>query len=196
MTTVKEETSVSTLNSKTVFHNDSGELALRYLPHHLIIPETVDGEPVKILGKSLYEGGNFRSVHFPETITHIKDRAFYINNFDSLELPESLVVIGDYAFASSGLKDLVLGNNLTHIGSSAFINNKLTFVEIPNSVGFIGKHAFKDNKLESVIIPSSVKEIMYGVFENNKDTLCLHVQSGSVAEQYAKDNKIKYQIMR
>lgn len=196
MTVVKDETEKVTLNSKVVFHNDSGELALKYLPHHLIIPETVDGLPVKILGKSLYEGGNFRSVRFPETITHIKDRAFSINNFDSLELPESLVSIGDYAFASSGLKDLVLGDNLTHIGSSAFINNKLTFIEIPNSVGFIGKYAFKDNKLESVIIPASVKTIMHGAFENNREIMRLHVERGSVAERYAMDNELKYELMK
>ena len=87
--------------------------------------------------------------------------------------------------------DMFNNGRNSYIGSRYFENIKI--INIPNSVTKIEGSAFSScSNLEEVIIPSSVKEIGYW-FSDSPDVV-LHVESGSYAEQYAKDRNMKYEV--
>ncbi len=68
-------------------------------------------------------------------------------------------------------------------------------VTIPAGVTEIGFSAFKDcTNLTSVTIPESVTEIGYNVFTNCR-RLVIHAPAGSYAEQYAKKNSVKFEML-
>ncbi len=68
-------------------------------------------------------------------------------------------------------------------------------VTIPAGVKEIGESAFEDcTGLTSVTIPESVTEIGYNVFTNCR-RLVIHAPAGSYAEQYAKKNSVKFEML-
>ena len=68
-------------------------------------------------------------------------------------------------------------------------------VTIPAGVTKIGECAFEDcTGLTSVTIPESVTEIGYNVFTNCR-RLVIHAPAGSYAEQYAKKNSVKFEML-
>lgn len=68
-------------------------------------------------------------------------------------------------------------------------------VTIPAGVTRIDIEAFKDcTDLTSVTIPESVTEIGYNVFTNCR-RLVIHAPAGSYAEQYAKKNSVKFEML-
>ena len=108
--------------------------------------EILDGELVK------YQGSD-REIEIPNTITAIRDFAFY--GCDQLE-------------------KVVISDGVTSIGSHAFYNcENLTSIKIPESVKFIGGGAFSSCKrLESITLPDSLKTIQKSTFykcENLKE---------------------------
>lgn len=63
---------------------------------------------------------------------------------------------------------------------------------IPNSIQSIGNEAFKDcKKLKHVIISDSVKDIGEDIFYNSSN-IYIHGYNSSMAETYAKTNKIRF----
>ena len=57
----------------------------------------------------------------------------------------------------------------------------------------ITKNSFTDcAKLTDVTIPASVTYIDDAAFDKNNSNLTFHVEAGSAAEQFAKDNHLKY----
>ncbi|MCL1855823.1 MAG: leucine-rich repeat domain-containing protein, partial [Clostridia bacterium] len=100
------------------------------------------------------------------------------------------------------LTGVAFGRNVTSIGEMAFFEcESLTKVTLPDSVTSIGGYAFAHCKeLTSVTIPASVTDIGDFAFHirNKKmdivpnQKVVLHVEKGSYAEQYAKDNGIRY----
>ena len=104
----------------------------------------------------------------PETVTSIKDYAFYkcikiknvilssnvtslgawsfgqCVNMRNITIPNSVTSIGDYAFeACINLKSVTIPSSVTNIGSSAFDQcHALTSITIPSSVTRIGAYAF------------------------------------------------------
>ena len=92
-------------------------------------------------------------------------------------IPNSVTSIGDYAFAECGfLRDITIPNGVTHIGDYAFDWSGLKSITIPNSVTSIGEEAF--GYRGSSKIPDFV---VYGY-------------SGTMAETYAKENGMIFQI--
>lgn len=79
------------------------------------------------------------------------------------------------------------------IGNHAFSEcTSLISVTIPYSVKNIGEFAFYGcSNLEKVTIPKSVSEIGYDAFYNCPK-LTIYGESGSYAEQYAKENGIPF----
>ena len=70
----------------------------------------------------------------------------------------------------------------------------LTRVTIPDSLTKIGTGAFQDcTGLISMTIPESVTEIGDEVFQGCEN-LTIHTPAGSVAEKYAKKNRIKFAV--
>ena len=114
-------------------------------------------------------------------------------NLASITIPKSVTRIGWYAFEGCrNLSSITIPDSVTSIGFSAFEGcTNLTSITIPDSVTSIGSDTFKNcTNLISITIPSSVTSIVrafWGCFN-----LTIHAPAGSYAEQYAKENNIKF----
>ena len=91
-------------------------------------------------------------------------------------------------------RSLTLPENLTRIGEEAFRGDSRTLaVTIPSRVAAIGSRAFADcGNLWFVSVPSSVVNFGSGVFDCGSNHFTLIVEEGSRAEQYARQNNIRY----
>jgi len=153
----------------------------------VIIPPTIQGLPVRIIGGfsgyrnridsviipegvttisafcfSLGRTGTVESVNIPSTVTSIGDNAFEgCKNLGTIVLPKGLKNLGEEVFESSGIyvfPDWPKG--ITTIPKGTFSNTALTNVVIPNGVTTIGIGAFKGCKsLTSVTLPATIKKI-------------------------------------
>ncbi len=95
-----------------------------------IIPASVNGYPVKTIGKSA----------FSASYSDATDRALYANrDFTKLYVPNTLKAIGDYAFMRCyGLTEIS-----TYTGSYTYpAYPSVTQYEMPDSLEFVGKLAF------------------------------------------------------
>ena len=129
-------------------------------------------------------------------MTSIGYSAFYrCTSLTNITIPNSVTSIGDYAFWYCNLKNITIPNGVTSIGYSAFYRcTSLTNITIPNSVTSIGDFAFNEcTSLTNIAIPDSVTSIGDHAFYKC-DSLSVLCKSNSYAEQYAKENNIKYVI--
>jgi len=115
-------------------------------------------------------GSKVSDLVIPNSVTKIKDYAFYDGDFTSVTIPNSVTEIGNYAFNGSSLTgSLNIPNSVTTIGNYAFCYcTGLTGSQnIPNSVTKIGDSAFYGcTNLTSLSIPSSVTNIGTSAFYN------------------------------
>lgn len=171
----------------------------------LIFPEEIDGKPVTIIGsgadaESIFQaridGGNINTMSGSEV--------------KSVVIPESVTNISDYAFYGyDKLESVTISNGVKRIGKSAFSDTGLTEVNIPDSVVFIGDSAFMKTGLTEITIPDTVtsigdKAIGYDAEYTNSNLYLsnpkkvrefkINCGEGSIAEQYAIDNKFVYQL--
>lgn len=103
----------------------------------IVIPNVVDGTPVKALGTALFnQNAAITSVKVPEGVKRIEQNAFYFcSALRSVSLPESLQVIDRYAFFScEKLTEIILPSRVHTLGDSAF-----AFCESLSSVVFLGE---------------------------------------------------------
>ncbi len=113
-------------------------------------------------------------------------------------IPNTVKVIGGDAFLWNGrVTSIKIPNSVKRIEECAFFRcESLKTINIPESVTSIGDAAFKRCiKLTSVTIPNSVKRIGENAF-SGCDKLTIKCYKDSAAEKYAKENKIKYTIIR
>jgi len=133
----------------------------------VVIPETIQGMPVRELGVELFWGNhNITSVVIPEGITSIPHGRSGNNNIGtfagctylrSVIFPKSLITIGAYAFSSCrNLTSITLPENLVNIGDYAFLGIGLRSIDIPKSVKYIGEGAFRASDLTSITWPDNV----------------------------------------
>lgn len=158
------------------------------------------------------------SVTLPDSITRIEEKAFYqCHNLQSVTFGSGLVLIGDYAFAGCGkLNNVVLPDTLTDLREYCFAGcESLESINLENcGVSKIYEGAFRGCiKLSSVTLPKELKTIETWVFSeaiitelgvpdtvskigdwafNDINDITLKVSAGSKAEEYAKENNIKY----
>jgi len=134
-------------------------------------------------------------------VLYTKDKKILIQYPGKKEGTEYLILQGvesieDYAFWGCGnLTNIIIPNGVTSIGYSAFYRcTSLTNITIPNSVTSIGDFAFNEcTSLTNIAIPDSVTSIGDHAFYKC-DSLLVLCKSNSYAEQYAKENNIKYVI--
>ena len=116
------------------------------------------------------------TIHIPDSVTSIGDRAFFgCNTLTSIHIPNSVTSIGDGAFYNcEDLTSIHIPNSVTSIGNSAFSECKnLTSIHFPDSVTSIGYYAFDScENLTSIHIPNSVTSIGKGAFRR-----CLYLTS-------------------
>lgn len=113
-----------------------------------VIPETIDGLTVTVIGSEAFAGGKISGVKLPGTVRTVEDSAFA--NCASLKEIDmsSVAVIGKQAFSGcTSLKTVKLGEELNEIGAGAFEGcEKLTAIVIPSSVRVIPERAFSGCK--------------------------------------------------
>lgn len=90
----------------------------------IVIPDTINGLPVKAIGSNAFENATITGVVIPDSVTSI----------------------GGYAFNNCrSLTSVTILDSVTSIGSDAFGScSNLTSVTIPNSVTSIGRYAFEN----------------------------------------------------
>gem|GEM_PF-1937280 len=102
----------------------------------------------------------------PNTVTKIRNEAFYGLNITNIIIPNTIVEIGEDAFYNCKLlKEIILPESITKINAFTFSGSGLKNIFIPSSVTYIDDGAFKDcDSLESIAIPNSVKHVGISVF--------------------------------
>ena len=132
-----------------------------------------------------------------KNITALGDYAFSEHReMIVISIPDSVTSIGNGAFSyCASLRQIVLPEGITAIGGSAFYEcHSLEDICIPGSVTSIGKYAFnRCVSLKEIRIPGGVTSIGDNTFSGCPD-LTLVVTPGSYAEQYCKDNGLKYRL--
>ena len=136
----------------------------------LTIPETIDGVPVKSIGKRAFAFHDILSyLTLPEGLEEIEDEAFTdVQTLYYVEFPSTLKRIGDYAFRGYGGDDLNLPEGLEYIGKGAFIYAAPTQdLIIPEGVKEIGPSAFASMVWTSnVYLPSTLEKLDEECFKN------------------------------
>ena len=164
---------------------------------------------------------DLKQVIFPMTLKEIGDNVF--NGCESLitaSLPIAIEQIGRYAFANTDLKNITIPKSVYWIGEGAYANCKrlnnvvipdniisipdsmfkgcesLNEIKLSESVDSIGNNAFEGcSSLEMLIIPEAVKHIGENAFANVSPKFTLLCQRMSVAEHYAREHNITFQII-
>jgi hypothetical protein len=116
------------------------------LGEELVIPEVIDGKPVKSIGgKSFYFSEGIERGIIPNSVTEIGESAFSsCYNLKNMTIPDSVTKIGSSAFSfCSKLENIKIPDSVISIGNGAFnLCTNLESIEIPDSVTSIGSSAF------------------------------------------------------
>jgi|GEM_PF-3320671 len=148
-------------------------------PNDLVIPSTIDGNPVTAIGNYAFQAKGLTSISLPNSLLTISSGAFFSNSLGSLLIPDSVTNIGSYAFYGAGLTSVTIGNSVTSVGGSAFGDNSLTSVTVPSSVTTVGSGAFRRNDLTSVSFAGNAPSEADYVFQSNSGLTAVDVNYGS-----------------
>lgn len=173
------------------------------------------------ISERCFQGSGLRKVILGDNVKTIESVAFgSCSRLEKVVFGRNIKVIGDWAFDYClSLKKVVFPDSLEKIGKGAFDDcGRLTNIEIPDSVTEIGENAFskcKDlkkvkigkgltaipeccfsncSKLNEIIIPDTVIRIAQNAFKNCSNFTIIG-NIGSSAEQFAKENNIKFEAI-
>jgi hypothetical protein len=136
----------------------------------LVIPETIDGKRVTVIGDGVFSNKGLVEVTIPDSVTSIGDGAFSFNQLSAVSIGGNVVSIGRGAFTANKLTSVTIGNAVTTIGKGAFSGNQIETITIPGSVAAIDDYAFFGNRIKELVIPDSVTLIGEGAFSGNRLT--------------------------
>ncbi len=143
------------------------------------------------------ERQSLTSVALPNGLQTIGERTFSgCESLTSIAIPASVREIGESAFFfCESLTSISLPDGLQSIAQNAFaLCESLTSVSLPDGLQTIGEGAFFFCKsLTSVAIPASVREIGRNAFLGCASDLTLYGAVGSVAEEYARENRLRFE---
>jgi tetratricopeptide (TPR) repeat protein len=149
---------------------------------NVVIPDTLYGLKVTIIGKEAFLQKGIISVVIPDTVTSIERGYSYTYAFTEyvsgafsnnptltkLTLGKGLKTIGMCAFMETGLTEVIIPDSVTVIEDAAFLSSKLVKVTLGTGLQTIGSRAFRNNQITELTIPPSLKEISEAAFYNNK----------------------------
>lgn len=120
---LEEDGSVTILKCKTTKKN-------------IVIPATIDGKPVKTLGKHLFQNNDtITGVVIPHGIETIEKMVFFgCNKLEHVEIPNSVKSIGDKAFSKCEvMESLYIPASVTELGDKVFEDSAKLDVRCPMS---------------------------------------------------------------
>lgn len=130
------------------------------------VPSTVeyDGETwtVTEIGKYAFSDvPGLGNVTIPETVTAIRNGAFWDSNLQGITLPESILIIEDDAFNNTKLKSITIPSSVVEFGDDiCYANIQLEEIVFPNNLQAVPNgFAQGCSVLEEVNLPASVKSI-------------------------------------
>ena len=155
---------------------------------------------LKSIGASAFERcEGLTEIKLPDSVSSIGDYAFYgCLRLKKIEFSDQLKSIGGCAFRDcTGLTEIALPDSVRSIGSRVFWRcTSLMEVKLSKQLESVGDYAFQNcTGLKKVIIYSKVKEIGFHSFSANCPKICLYVEENSYAHQFAKEHRIKYQLL-
>lgn len=186
------------------------------------VEEVIITDGIKRISERAFCGcTRLNQVIFAHTIKELADYAFAeCSNLVTAALPPFLEQIGAYAMTGTKIKTVVFPGTLYWIAEGAFSYchnikefnvpallteiapkllqgcENLKKVKIHDRVSSIGDLAFEGcSSLEELIIPDSVQSIGENAFDNVNDRFILICSMGSYAEEYARKNKLRYQLV-
>jgi len=164
----------------------------------VIIPDTLYGQKVTEIGAGVFSDKNLTNIEIPNTVTHIRFRAFYGNNLlTNVVIPDTLLEIEDAAFTNCGLTSLRLGSRIQTIGFGAFGRNKIETLIITSTntnyraqtlFGEIVNSPFEDNPLTRVTLPANISDS--NVRNINADLGTYYISQGKRAGTYVKNGPV------
>ena len=171
---------------------------------------------IRKIGDSAFSETALKKIVIPDGCEELGTECFYsCSNLESVKLPSTIHRIGYGAFSETGLKKIVIPDGCEEIEEGCFADSSnLESVELPSTTRKIGNEAFSSTGLKKIVIPDGCEEIgancfrfckhlidIYiprsvnnigdGAFPKYNDSLTIHTEKGSVAEEHAKENNIR-----
>ncbi|MFI3170084.1 MAG: leucine-rich repeat domain-containing protein [Faecalibacterium sp.] len=141
----------------------------------IVIPETIGGETVVMVGKSSFYGAEYKGIVLPDTVVEIEDYAFM--NTESLEA-------------------IWLGIGLVEVGTCAFVGcsslKTITFPEGTTTFSLSIMMAYSP-ELETVYIPESLETFGPPFEPDSCPNAVVVTPAGSAMEAYAIEQEIPYE---
>ena len=133
---------------------------------NLVIPETIQGLPVEVIG-GFTVNKNIKSVVIPSSVKVIRESAFsYCESLENVTLPEELFYIGKKAFSNCvSLKMVTLPEKLFVIELDAFRNTGLTSVTLPKGLEYLCEAFRECNNLAEINIPDDAAFLLKNATE-------------------------------
>ena len=184
--------------------------------------EAILTEGIMYIGRNAFLGCNkLHQVVLPITLEEIGDSAFKnCSCLKSISLPMALKTIGNGALEGTGLRTIEIPKSVFWLGDGLVVGcQSLEHVSIPENIVRIPDRMFEGctnlkkvelhekletigncaffgcNSLDFIMIPDSVKQIGQDAFTNTDKQFIIQCSFGSYAEEYARKNKLKYQLV-
>lgn len=150
---------------ETVYHKSEIIQCRVQEKQDLVIPDSIAGAPVLIIGEKTFEGqDNLQKIQLPKYLKSVEDEAF-CNCFglQAVRFPDTVQKIGAGAFYNcTSLRSVEWGKELEEIKENAFTGCKSLegTLFLPDSLKCICRDAFsRCASIDSLVLPDSVSEL-------------------------------------
>ena len=162
----------------------------------LVIPDEIDGKPVKGIRGDVFNSTDLVSVTLPNSIDTIRGHAFEgCCNLREINLPKDLKYIGGHAFDGCYyLQHVDFPQSLRYIGGYAFNEcDELTINDLPQEMDSIGGYAFyRCAGITKITLPKNIKEIHAFCFSGTRITsITIPSSVERIGEQAFSDTYLK-----
>ena len=162
--------------------------------HQVVLPISIE----EIEDSAFENCSSLKSVSLPMALKTIGNNALRGTGLRTVEIPKSVFWLGDGLLADcQAMEQVTIPENISKIPDRMFEGCiHLKKVELPENLDSIGDRAFWGcSSLDFLVIPDSVKQIGQDAFTNTDRQFILQCSFGSYAEEYARKNKMKYQLV-
>lgn len=153
---------------------NTGELLIKkfigFDEKELIVPNQIDGIPVKIIGEYAFENcAGIERIIISEGITEIENGAFCgCSSLTTVVLPSSLKMLGNKPNVKPAMYSWQGPREIPFLG--VFEKCAIKTINLPAGLNFLGPRAFRDcTKLERIDLPNGIEKILSNTFNGCKE---------------------------